>query len=312
MLDYTLPADDPLGVLTSTRSVIEQAEAVRIDPAALARIAAELGPLLTEPPEWHDARHFADGTWRTAGWVLALDALNFCFWSTGAERWQVEWQGRPEDGYWALATALSRAVEESRPVWDPRYLAGLTPRDVAHILRPYDEEAAEIPLFPIRVQNLHEVARGLLQGFPEAEIPIQALIAGADGSAVALVQAVVERFPSFNDVARYRDQEARVRGAGLRAGTGRRDRGAAVDPDGVGMGGGDPGGNDLGLRAPAADSGGAGPAVPGDRDRLDPLAGRSIPPGRDAALPPHPDDVLLGAGRGSWVVGRGSWVAGRG
>jgi hypothetical protein len=209
MLDYTLPADDPLGVLTSTRSVIEQAEAVRIDPAALARIAAELGPLLTEPPEWHDARHFADGTWRTAGWVLALDALNFCFWSTGAERWQVEWQGRLEDGYWALATALSRAVEESRPVWDPRYLAGLTPRDVAHILRPYDEEAAEIPLFPIRVQNLHEVARGLLQGFPEAEIPIQALIAGADGSAVALVQAVVERFPSFNDVARYRDQEVR-------------------------------------------------------------------------------------------------------
>jgi hypothetical protein len=209
MLDYTLPADDPLGVLTSTRFVVEQAESVRIDPGALTRIAAELGSLLSEPPEWHDARHFADGTWRTAGWVLTLDALNFCFWSTGPDRWQVEWQGRLEDGYWALAAALLRAVEEGRPVWDPRYLAKLTPRDVAHILRPYDGEGPEIPLFPLRVQNLHEIARGLLEGFPEAKAPVEALIQGADGSAVALVREVVARFPSFNDVAQYRDQEVR-------------------------------------------------------------------------------------------------------
>jgi hypothetical protein len=209
MLDYTLPHDDPLGVLSSTRFVMEQAEAVRLDPEALAKIAAELGPLMSVAPDWHDARHFSDGTWRTAGWVLVLDALNFCFWSTTSERWRVEWQGRIEDGYWALAAALTRAAEEGRPIWDPRYLQTLTPRDVAHILRPYDENAPEIPLFPIRVQNLHELARGLLEGFPESANPVQALIESADGSAVELVRTVTERFPSFNDVALYQEREVR-------------------------------------------------------------------------------------------------------
>jgi hypothetical protein len=209
MLDYTLTQDDPLGVLTSTRFVMEHAESVQLDPDALARIADELGPLLSAAPDWHDARHFADGTWRTAGWVLVLDALNFCFWSTTTDRWRVEWQGRLEDGYWALASALTRAVEEGRPIWDPRYLAQLTPRDVAHILRPHDENAPEIPLFPLRVQNLHELARGLIDGFPEAKIPVLALIDAADGSAVELVRALADRFPSFNDVALYQDQEVR-------------------------------------------------------------------------------------------------------
>ena len=209
MLDYTLPHDDPLGVLTSTRFVMERAESVRLDPDALANIAVELGPLLSAAPDWHDARHFADGGWRTAGWVFALDALNFCFWSQTDERWQVEWAGRREDGYWALAAALTRAAEEGKPLWDPYYLAKLTPRDVAHILRPHDDNAPEIPLFPLRVQNLHELARGLLDGFPRVAIPVKALIEAADGSAAALARSVVERFPSFNDIATYQGEEVR-------------------------------------------------------------------------------------------------------
>lgn len=209
MLDYSLPHDDPLGILASTRFVMERAQAVRIDEPALRAIAAQLGPIMSAAPDWHDARHFSDGTWRTAGWVFALDALNFCFWSATADRWQVEWEGRLENGYWALAAALSRAVEEGRPLWDPAYLAGLTARDVAHILRPYEEHAAEIPLFPLRVQNLHELARGLREGFPEATHPVVTLIEEADESAVALIQDVVRRFPSFNDVATYQEREIR-------------------------------------------------------------------------------------------------------
>ena len=209
MLDYPLPHDDPLGVLSSTRFVMEHATSVGIDEQALRVLAADLGPIMSQAPDWHDPRHFADGTWRTAGWVLVLDALNFCFWSPTGDRWRVEWQGRIDDGYWALASALSRAVLEGRPLWDPDYLADLTPREVAHVLRPHDERAPEIPLFPLRVQNLHELARGLREGFPDAEIPVQALIEEADGSAVELVRAVAARFPSFNDIATYQDQEIR-------------------------------------------------------------------------------------------------------
>jgi hypothetical protein len=188
---------------------MERATSVRIDQQALRALAADLGPIMHQAPDWHDPRHFTEGTWLTAGWVLVLDAHKFCFWSQAGARWQVEWQGRIENGYWALAAALSRAVREGRPLWDPGYLGELTPRDVAHILRPHEDGAPEIPLFPLRVQNLHELARGLREGFPDAEIPVQALIEAADGSAIDLVRAVTSRFPSFNDVASFQDQEVR-------------------------------------------------------------------------------------------------------
>ena len=212
-LNLDLPHDDPLGVLTSTRAVVEKAQSVRLDLGALRGIAEQLEPVMQQAPDWHDPRHFFDGSWRTAGWVLVLDALNFCFWSTSpdpAQRWRVEWQGELHDGYWALASALTRAVGEGRPLWDPVYLQGLTARDVAHILRPHDENSPEIPLLPLRVQTLHELARGL-QAIAEndAEAAITRLIRGADGSAVELVFEVARRFPSFNDVASYEGEEVR-------------------------------------------------------------------------------------------------------
>src|SRR3954454_4660663 len=129
MLTFDLPHDDPLGVLSSTRAVMERAQAVQINETALRAIAADLGGLMTHVPDWHDPRHYADGTWRTAGWVLVLDALNFCFWSESpnkAKRWQVEWDGRVENGYWALAASLTRAVSEGYPVWEHAWMSRVT------------------------------------------------------------------------------------------------------------------------------------------------------------------------------------------
>ncbi|HRA47930.1 MAG TPA: queuosine salvage family protein [Thermomicrobiales bacterium] len=209
MLTYELPHADPLHVLESTRFVMAQAESVRIDQDALRRIAEELAGLMSSAPDWHDPRHYADGSWRTAGWVLVLDALNFCFWSEGPNpkrRWQVEWDGRVENGYWALAAALTRSVAEGHEPWDPTWLAGLTMRDVAHMLRPQMEGGREIPLLPLRIQNLHEVGRGLQAAYPNDPVPIVPLIKSANGSSAELIQTIVRRFPSFNDVTSYRGQ----------------------------------------------------------------------------------------------------------
>lgn len=211
MQTLNLPHEDPLGVLTSTRRVVERAQHVRINQDAIAKLASDLGPLMNEAPNWHDARHYSDFTWKTAAWVLVLDALNFCFWSqypNPKDRWQVDWDGRIENGYWALASALNRAMAEGREIWNPNYLVNLTPRDVAHILRPAREEGPEIPLLPLRVQNLHELGVGLLAMDPAIN-PVVGLIRGSQESAVSLVQEVVRRFPSFNDVAEYEGEEVR-------------------------------------------------------------------------------------------------------
>ncbi len=204
--DLEIIEPDELGVLTTTRAVVAAARHVQIDREALARLAVQLAAIDPPPgPGWTDDLHFRDGTWKTAGWVLALDALNFCFWSESANparRWRVEYRQHLYDGYWALAAALRRAVDEGKPIWDPFFLAGLTPRDVAHLLRPHDLAFPEIPLFPMRVQNLHELGQQLIHGFPDRN-PVVELIAICEGSAVRLVQEIVSRFRSFNDIATY-------------------------------------------------------------------------------------------------------------
>jgi hypothetical protein len=205
------PVRDPLGVLSTTARVVTSAKDVRIDVEQIERVAEEMLGDVAQPPGWDDSLHFRDGTWRTAGWVFVLDALNFCFWSEDPnpeERWRVEYQGELYDGYWALAAALRRAVDEGRPIWDPRYLVDLPVRDIAHMLRPHDLDYPEIPLLPLRAANLHELGRGLLEVYagPEAAA---VLIGGAKRSAAALIQEFVSRCPSFNDVAVYHGEEVR-------------------------------------------------------------------------------------------------------
>ncbi|HEU0164194.1 MAG TPA: queuosine salvage family protein [Thermomicrobiales bacterium] len=201
------PFRDPLGILASTAYVIEKTTAVRIDREAVTRLAAEMAVARTAPPPWDAALHFRDpapdGGARTAGWIFALDALNFCFWSEEPDpddRWCVAWRGETHDGYNALAAALSRAVEEGRPLWDARWLAGVSAEELQDVLRPVPGSPG-IPLFAAWLANLHELGAGLLAMESTGESPVATLIARASGSAPALVQDVVRRFPSFNDVA---------------------------------------------------------------------------------------------------------------
>jgi len=197
---------DPLKVLASTAPVVDAARFVRIDDAVIARLAGELAD--SPPPIWDETLHWRDGSWRTAVWVLVLDALNFCFWSASSDpraRWRVAWRGEEHDGYDALAAALHRAVDDGRPLWDAAYLAAISDDEVADILQPLPGATA-IPLFPARAAHVREVGRGLLALGDEAavagapvECGIEWLMARAGGSATRLILEVVRRFPSFDD-----------------------------------------------------------------------------------------------------------------
>jgi hypothetical protein len=202
---------------------MELSTQVRIDPERVETVAADLAANPTIGSEWGGdddstaGLHFRDGTWRTAAWVLVLDALNFCFWAQGDDpnaRWRVTFRDRVYDGYWALAAALTRAVEEGFPLWDASYLAGISEGDLATILRPSHPAGAPAttpgPLFPERLANLRELGRGLLAGSSGVatdggEMAIRVLLDEAGRSAARLVDLVATRFPSFADVATYGD-----------------------------------------------------------------------------------------------------------
>lgn len=189
-----------LGVLESTRRVMDAARDVTIDQDAVERLAARLADRGVEAPEWRVWPHWWEDSDRAADYVLVLDALNFCFW--GEPRWRVEYEGRVLDGYWALAACLRHALEADVPLLDPEYLASFDEFAAAELF----EGEAEIPLLAERIANLREVGRGLLDaGGSFAEIVHQ-----ANGSGEALVAKVVRRFPSFDDVATYNGAEVRI------------------------------------------------------------------------------------------------------
>jgi hypothetical protein len=230
----TPPPRDRLGVLSATAPVVRAVGQVGIAPAALEALA---GTWAAQPwPEQAglDALHFADGTPRTANWVLLLDALNFCFWGEpGQPRWQIAWHDQTLDGYAALAAALTRAIEEGRPLWDAAYLENMDAASLHDILRPAPG-SHEIPLFAARLEHTREV--GHVLGARYSGEFINAIVA-AGHSAPALALLLARDFPSFHDVARWRGQEvpflkrAQICVADLHAAFHGRDWGAFTDLD---------------------------------------------------------------------------------
>jgi hypothetical protein len=203
---YFLPNVDASGVLSSTREVVEQGEYVWINNDALELLAREWiqqSRENTPPPTWYDQYHFYDGTERTANWILALDAMNFCFWAEKNQpRWSIAYQGETLNGYLAEAAALKRAVEEDIPLWEAQYLSNISCKELAHIFR--GEQT--IPLLEQRLDNLHEVGHVLLERYNGQFINA---IEQAEHNAVQLVLLLAENFSSFNDVVFYRDRQVR-------------------------------------------------------------------------------------------------------
>lgn len=191
---------DPFGIRTATATVLAETRNVLIDHEAITRVAREMVETWGDPPEWDDRLHYRGTPIDTAGWVLVLDTLNFCFWAQGDDpsvRWRVTWRGKTYNGYDALAAALHRAVvDDGIAVWDGSWLHVLTDADVRHLLRG-DEGCPPIPLLDARIGNLRELG-SVLEGRHAGE-----LVAAAQGSAIRLVHTVVEQLPSFRDVARW-------------------------------------------------------------------------------------------------------------
>ncbi len=124
----TAPADDALGVLTGTATVVREGALVTLDADAAERLAARWAqqPWPAVAADFA-AMHFSDGTERTANWMLLVDALNFCFW-VNRVRPAGRWSGAAAPGMATMRwrRRCTRAMEEGVPLADAAFLADLT------------------------------------------------------------------------------------------------------------------------------------------------------------------------------------------
>lgn len=190
------PHNDPLGIVAAAEAVVGRARHVRVQLQPLARWAVQLSARRLPPPGWDVRLHYFDGTERTANWLLLLDSLNFSFWGDPGDRWEIDYNGRPLSGYWALAGALTRAVNEGVRLWDADVLAELPADTLAHVFRG----RGVVPLFEERLSIARETGR-VLRALYDGQFANAVERAGR--SAIGLVRLLDRDFPSFRDVAQY-------------------------------------------------------------------------------------------------------------
>lgn len=171
-----------------------------VDAARVQEVAESLAAAHVTPPVWDAELHWRGTPRQTANFVLALDALNFCFW--GEPRWTVRVHGARLNGYVALASALTTAVNLGKPLWNATYLASIPARELKEILRG----DGQVPLFSARLANLRETGHVLLQRF---DGEFGNMVEQAAGDATVLANSVAREFPSFRDQVAFRGQTVR-------------------------------------------------------------------------------------------------------
>jgi len=194
--------DDPLAVLGSTRSVVENAKFVFIDERQLNELAQAVAA------RFKGGFAAAEMGFRSVGdleqdaqLIFLEDTVNFSFWVGKNElKWRV---GLPDGaatqgGWFALVACFERALAARRPILEAAYLADISPADGRDFFCGLD--GVEIPLLDERLNNFRESGRVLLERFDGRFVNA---VEEAHFDAPTAAKLIVENFSSFRDVSKW-------------------------------------------------------------------------------------------------------------
>lgn len=194
-------------ILKRTKRVAEKARHVHINKIELQKLANEI---LSTPEEinqsWTDLDykyHFVGHNEETVQWLFISSALNFSFWDGKAEElWEVEYNGKWLKGYWALTSALKKAVQ-THDILNAKFLENMNLETLSEIFKGKGEP----PLLKERVRVCQNIGKILNEKFNGH---FMNAINQADNSAVNLVNIVAENFEDFRDVSTYNGIETPI------------------------------------------------------------------------------------------------------
>lgn len=200
-MKLTSEQSDLLGILASTKYVVENAKHVRINEEAISEIAKKVETKISGGlPGGEEVFGKLNTLEQKAQFCLVVDSVNFCFWAEkGKDKWQTEFpRGTFVGGGFGLNASFQRAIAVGIPVLDPKYLSEITLDQTREIFK--SSNGVDIPLLEKRQENLQEVGRVLIQRYQGKFIN---LVKSANFDAVGIVKKVVSDFSSYSDVAHY-------------------------------------------------------------------------------------------------------------
>jgi hypothetical protein len=198
-MKFNIP-EDPLGVLSSTKYVLENSKYVEINPKNIRAVSRDVKSRIEKGLD--DAVGGFDisrGIKNNTQLIFVEDAVNFCFWAEkDREKWQVEWpEGNVVSGGWyALVKSFERSLNQSEKILDAGYLSEITLNEVRELFK--SSNGIEIPLIAKRFENLIEVGKVLSDKYDGEFIN---LIEQSGFDAIKIVKNIYGNFSSFKDIA---------------------------------------------------------------------------------------------------------------
>lgn len=197
---FVIEQEDPLKILSSTKSIVENLQYIKIHDANLDTISNAIEEQLSkglDPIE----KHFGsvDSLTDSVQLIFLEDTVNFCFWAElRKQKWQVEWpEGNISSGGWySLGKCFQRAITQGVPILDASYLMNLTIEQVQSLFKGV--KGTKIPLFEKRLENLQEAGRVLNKKYSGRYINA---LRKTNFDAVKIVKLLINDFPSFRDIA---------------------------------------------------------------------------------------------------------------
>jgi hypothetical protein len=183
-----------MNVLNSLEPVLEEPNHVGIDRSKIKDFVSKferdrLDHWLTVSP--FDLTQLSEE--ESVAFLFVLNSISFSYW--GEPKWQIQYGGETYDGAQAMMACLGRAIEDGKPILDPKYIARVNREELEQIL----EGNIEIPLLDERLRFLREVGAVI-----EKEFKGDFRYVVDRGNALDFVDALTKYFPSFRDVAEYR------------------------------------------------------------------------------------------------------------
>lgn len=183
---------------------------VRVHAPALRAVAERIAQRRSSAVQWDDEgwHYQPPAAWprairheRIALYILALDAINFCFWPSIPAGYEYadlacSLAGLASADHSSQEQQLEHGLVSSAYALSPARLAAMTVADMTALLGKHHQEAKVPPDMEARCRLWNELGRVLTQDFEGAALQ---LLRAAQGSAVNLVHLLYTHFEGFRD-----------------------------------------------------------------------------------------------------------------
>ena len=193
---------DPLGILSSTKPIVESSQFIRIHESHLNDISKLISEKLKNGIDTEEMHFGSTGNFKDDIQLIFFeDVVNFCFWTEKDKpKWKIEWPKGiiTQGGWYSLTKCFQRALAQKIPILNADYLTKLTMSQTESFFMGIS--GIKIPLLKERMINFREAGKVLKKKYNGKFINC---LESAEFDAIKIIKLLLDDFPSFRDISTW-------------------------------------------------------------------------------------------------------------